>query len=204
MSYRDDFSSNMNSPSNYKGNTTFGNPSYQGGYGGTNNAGLGFTTPSQRNFAAQGGSFGRGFGFGSLGAASGVNQNNGLGGGVQSGPIRPALGPQGVSTPNTFPPAPVTSLPPALTMAGQYLNPFRWPTIARQNAGIPSYQNPPRAFPNNPRPTGTNTTTIPYNPNGGGYTNISKNNQGNFPNYPNGNGATYNRMGSDFRSIDNW
>jgi hypothetical protein len=169
MSYRDDFSSNMNSPSNYKGNTTFGNPSYQGGYGGTNNAGLGFTTPSQRNFAAQGGSFGRGFGFGSLGAAGGGNYNDS----ISSGPIQPALGPQGVPAPNTFPPAPapVTSLPPALTAAGQYANPFRWPTQRRANMGGPNfpYNNgfngrPAANYPQTPQWAGGPT----YNPNVGG------------------------------------
>lgn len=52
MSFRDDFSSNMNSPGNYSASGTYGSPGYKGGYGGTNNPGMGFQTRAQANAAA--------------------------------------------------------------------------------------------------------------------------------------------------------
>lgn len=129
---------------------------------------------------------------------------------VTSGPIGPALGPQGlpnVQVPMGYPPA---SLPSFLRNAVQYGNPFRWPTARRADmANMNAAYNRMGSWINqeyNPlssvsAPRGTqNTSTIPYNPNGGGYTNINKNNQGNFANYPGGNSATYSNMGNDFRS----
>lgn len=211
MSYRDNFSSDMKSPGNYAGNTTYGNSGYRGGYGGTNNPGLGYTTPAQRNFAAQGGSFGRGFGFGSLGAS----ENNIGRGPWPGGYATPVL--QG-QVPPVRPRMPVpTALPPAVTqedIPGVVQPPppapftgftdammFRDAFEPARNRQWGQYATRPGTYPGQ---TGSNTTTIYKNPNGGGYTNINKNNQGNLAGYPGGNQSTYARMGSDFRSIDSW
>lgn len=120
---------------------------------------------------------------------------------VVQGPLPSLLG---IPAPRALPPPAVTQedipgLPPdrPFTNAMNFRDAYA-PTLSRPWG---QYQTRPGTYPGQ---TGSNTTTIPYNPNGGGYTNIYKNNQGNLPGYPGGNSATYAGMGSDFRSIDSW
>jgi hypothetical protein len=200
MSYRDNFSSDMQSPNSYSPSSNYGGNNASGRLGGNNGTYGGSNTP-QRGFSSVAQSRAATSGFGAM-----RNQNDGLGRGssVQSGPIPPALGPQGLlgsPLPRTYPPVTQEDIPGAMPQQPvapdrNYPVPPRYVQPTRPMA--PNvYGQPPQQM---PRPN----TTIPYNPNGGGYTNIFKNNQGNFGGYPNGNQATYARMGSDFRSIDSW
>ncbi len=193
MSYRDDFNSSMSSPGTYGSNTTYGSPGYSGGYGGTNNPGSGFTTPAQANFAAQGGSFAPGFGFG----AGLPGQENNLGGQfgsfgpVTSRPIPPALGPQGVPAPSSLPPGAALGLrPPLSAYLGVGPAQFGGVPIGSPPNWSQAYggYRPGRAM--GPGPQGTqnwqNSTTINRTPGATQYT---------------GNpGASYSGMGNDFRS----
>lgn len=113
MSYRDDFNSSMSSPGNYSSSSKYGSSGYSGNYGGTNNPGMGYQTPAQANFAAHGGSFGPGGGFGSLsgggiggllGSLFGQQPPPGVPLGPVQGPLPPTPVPQGVPTPRRAPP----------------------------------------------------------------------------------------------------
>lgn len=133
MSYRDNFSSDMSSPGNYSKSGTYGGAGYSGNYGGSNNpGGGGYTTIAQKNFARAGGSFGPGAGFGSL--LGGYND------GIRSGPIPPALGPQGIpqayiQEPVAPPPGRQLTAEELARLAAQrrYQNAFRWPTVRRDD-----------------------------------------------------------------------
>jgi hypothetical protein len=141
MSYRDDFNSSMTNPGTYSSNSTYGAPGYSGNYGGTNNPGAAFTTIAQANLAAQnGGQFPAG-GF----PSSMTPQAQSLLGKLYAdvpdyttGPIQPALGPQGVPT-SFVPPRQALGYPPSTTLQQRlnamnlYRNPFRWPNQAMAN-----------------------------------------------------------------------
>jgi hypothetical protein len=211
MAGRDDFGSGMKSPGGWSG----GGGGISGGIGGAKSSGGAYNysfMPGARPNTQAIGNWNTGgamFGFGTPQGASDALRdmfNPQPQAPVQSGPIRPALGPQGIPA-SYIPQQPRPNWPPRPQSVGMANYPAqnvgsllgRPPLAAYQGPGpgqffdLNDYGTPP-----------ANTTTIPYNPNGGGYTNIPKNNQGNLPGYPGGNGATYNKMGSDFRSIDSW
>lgn len=211
MAGRDDFSSNSKSPGGWGG-------SGSGGFGGGGGAkssgsvynyssGAGQRGPAIGNWNTGGPVVARGNQFGTRG----VGFPGGLAGRVQGGLLGPVVQP-----PVIRPPVP-TSLPPAVTqedIPGVVQPPspapftgftdammFRDAYEPARNRQWGQYATRPGTYPGQ---TGSNTTTIYKNPNGGGYTNIPKNNQGNLAGYPGGNQSTYAGMGSDFRSIDSW
>jgi hypothetical protein len=207
MAGRDDFGSGMKSPGGWGGSG--------GGMGGGMGGGK---SSSNYNYSSNAGQRGPAIGnwntggavvgFGNQFGVNGMGENNLGKGPWPGGYAQPVLQKRlpsllGIPQPGSYPPPPVTQEDIPGVMPQQPVAPDRnYPVPPRYvqptRPMAPNvYGQPPQAM---PRPN----TTIPYNPNGGGYTNIYKNNQGNLPGYPGGNQATYNKMGGDFRSVSNW
>jgi hypothetical protein len=122
MAGRDDFGSGMKSPGGWSG----GGGGMSGGIGGAKSSGgtynYSFMPGARPNTKAIGNwnTGGAMFGFGSPQGASDALRdmfNPRPQAPVQSGPIRPALGAQGLPVPNSFPPA---ELPPGMTLSEYY------------------------------------------------------------------------------------
>jgi hypothetical protein len=204
MSARDDFSSAARSPGGWGGQGNMRTVAGGGGHGslggaaGTNGSGMGGM-----------GGVGGGAGFGRTQSAKMIGTH--IGSSPQTAlPRKKPMGLLGPPIPQTFPPAPPVTqedVPYTGFVPGQPFTGFtdgmayRDAYEAARNRNWGQYQTRPGTYPGQ---TGSNTTTIPYNSNGGGYTNIPKNNQGNLPGYPTGNQSTYNKMGADFRNVSMW
>jgi hypothetical protein len=157
MSKRDDFNSAMRSPgsyspaSNYGGNNMAGRMGGNSGtFGGTQQFGNGYQMASQVPPA--------------IAQAMARNNKPGYAGGeVMQGPIPPALGPQGVPQvdPVVAALANRVKLPPGLTSAAQYANPFRWPTARRNDMAVTN-----NGLPYNNGYNGRPAANSPPNPNG--------------------------------------
>jgi hypothetical protein len=194
MSYRDDFNSSMNSPGNYSSSSNYGGNNMSGNrggnfgnFGGTNNPGFGFQTTMQSKA------------FDAMRQARNLDGRNGglLGTGpwpggyaipVLQGQVPPAQPRPRLPAPSSYPPVTQEEIPGAPPPAWQpqrYVN----PGYGMDPNGIGRTVTPrtaPRGYFGPSQPT--------YSRDGQGYVS----NAGPYG------GATYARMGSDFRSIDSW